>query len=52
MEGPQRVEAACEGALAALAAAFERSPVSGSRAEWAAVVGAAQRVWHWPQTAP
>ena len=44
MEGPQRVEAACEGALAALAAAFEGCPVSGSRAEWAAVVGAAQRV--------
>ena len=44
MEGPQRVEAVCEGALAAMAAAFEGCPDSGSRGEWAAVVGAAQRV--------
>ena len=44
MEGPQRVGAACEDALAALSGAFEQGPVSGSRAEWAAVIGAAQRV--------
>jgi hypothetical protein len=42
--GPVQVEEACESALGALVGAFAEGAVSGSREEWAAAVGAAQRV--------
>ena len=38
------MQAACEAALGALAGAFPTTPVTGSRAEWAAVLGSLQRV--------
>ena len=42
--GPGQVQAACEAALVELAGAFDVGAVAGSREEWAAAVGAAQRV--------
>ncbi|HET7822910.1 MAG TPA: hypothetical protein VFL10_15420, partial [Ornithinibacter sp.] len=42
--GPGQVQEACESALGALVGAFMQGAVSGSREEWAAAVGAAQRV--------
>ncbi len=42
--GPVEVGAACEAALDELAGAFATTAVGGSREEWAAAIGAAQRV--------
>src|SRR5512139_1745962 len=43
-DGPQQVQDACEAAVAALVGAVPVSAVAGSRAQWAAAVGAVQRV--------
>ncbi len=42
--GPVEVQAACEAALVELSGAFATSGVSGSREQWAGVLGSAQRV--------
>ena len=44
VRGPVEVVAACEAALVELSGAFAASAVTGSLEEWAAAVGAAQRV--------
>jgi hypothetical protein len=43
-DGPQQVQHACQAAVAVLVAAMPSWGVTGSRAQWAAAVGAAQQV--------